>query len=107
MSKLPECDRCQFNAHSEYLVCAIHPSGIQGDRCPDFLLDPEFTEMWSPIGFMFIDRQLFRKPIVYNQNFEPELTRSQQVQILETHPLFTGVCPECGTSYPQNMERTH
>jgi len=85
MSKLPECDRCQFNAHSVYLVCAIHPSGIQGggthtegNRCPDFLLDPEFKEMWSPIGFRLIDSQLVRKPIVYSQDFEPRLTRSQQ-----------------------------
>jgi hypothetical protein len=37
--KLPECDRCWFNAGSPYLCCSVHPSGVQSDRCPDFRED--------------------------------------------------------------------
>lgn len=70
MKKLPQCDRCKFNASSNYLVCAVHPSGVEGDRCPDFLLDPNAVELWSPIGFMFIDDQLKRKPVIYSSSFE-------------------------------------
>ena len=103
MNKIPQCDRCQFNAKSNYLVCAVHPDGVQGDRCPDFSLDPNFVEMWSPIGFMFIDEQLVRKPIVYPVDFQPTLERSQQWEILDNHPYFTGVYPQCGNSYPQNI----
>jgi len=105
MNKIPQCDRCQFNAKSNYLVCAVHPDGVQGDRCPDFSLDPNFVEMWSPIGFMFIDEQLVRKPIVYPVDFQPTLERSQQWEILDNHPYFTGVCPQCQNSYPQSIER--
>jgi len=88
-------------------VCAIHPSGVEGNRCPDFLLDPEVKELWSPIGFIFIDEQLFRKPITYQVDFELTRTRSQEWEILETHPFFTGVCPNCGESYPQKVKIIH
>ncbi|MEP1062831.1 MULTISPECIES: hypothetical protein [Cyanophyceae] len=37
--KLPECDRCWFNAGSLYLCCSVHPAGVQSDRCPDFQED--------------------------------------------------------------------
>lgn len=36
MAKLPYCDRCQLYAHTPYLVCAVHPTGVESDRCPDF-----------------------------------------------------------------------
>jgi hypothetical protein len=75
MKKIYQCDRCQFNAHSEYLVCAVHPEGIDGEgthikdnRCIDFLRDPNIKELWTAIGFEFIDRQLYKKPIVYIQD---------------------------------------
>jgi hypothetical protein len=89
------------------VVCAVHPDGVDGDRCPDFLLDPEFKELWSPIGFTFIDDQLYRMPIVYDVDFEPTLERSQQWEILNSHPFFTGVCPNCGGSYPHNVKIIH
>jgi hypothetical protein len=93
MKKLPQCDRCKFNAHSSYLVCAVHPDGVDSVRCLDFLLDPEYKELWSPIGFTFIDEQLYRKPVTYQVDFHPTLRRSQQWEILNSHPFFTGVSP--------------
>jgi len=88
MNRILQCDRCQFNAHSKYLICAVHPDGVDGDRCPDFLLDPNVVELWSPIGFTFIDEQLFRKPVVYPVDFEPRLQRSRQWEILESSILY-------------------
>ena len=63
-----QCRICQFYAHSEYLICAIHPEGISGDTCPDFLFDPKVKEFWTPIGFTLIDVQLYRKLIVYDRD---------------------------------------
>ncbi len=87
MKKLLQCDRCQFNAHSRYLVCAVHPDGVDDDRCPDFLLEPGAEELWSPIGFTFIDEQLCREAVTYQVDFEPTLERSRQWVILETYPF--------------------
>jgi ribosomal protein L37AE/L43A len=33
--------------------------------------------------------------------------RSQQWEILETHPFFTGICPNCETAYLQNVKIIH
>lgn len=41
MPKIPECDRCLFCAHTYYLVCAVHPDGVD-EYCPDFTEDPEW-----------------------------------------------------------------
>jgi Family of unknown function (DUF6464) len=80
MKKLPQCDRCQFNAHSNYLICAVHPDGVDGDRCVDYAPGPD-QELWSPIGFMFIDDQLLMKPVRYEVDYAPTLERSQQWEI--------------------------
>jgi len=44
MPKISDCDRCLNNAHSNYLVCAIHPDGVDGNSCPDFADDGQ--ELW-------------------------------------------------------------
>lgn len=31
------CDRCQLNAHSPYLLCAVNPGGVTTETCPDFV----------------------------------------------------------------------
>ncbi|AOX01277.1 hypothetical protein BJP34_19180 [Moorena producens PAL-8-15-08-1] len=31
-----------------------------------------------------------------------KLTPQQQLEILNTHPFFTGKCPECGYNYDKN-----
>lgn len=41
MPKLPLCDRCLLCAHDYHVVCAVHPSGPEGDSCLDFRPDPD------------------------------------------------------------------
>lgn len=31
-----QCRTCRFNAHSPYLVCAVHPAGPEVNPCPDY-----------------------------------------------------------------------
>jgi len=40
MPRLPECERCLYSAHDYRLVCAVHPTGVESDTCPDFVTDP-------------------------------------------------------------------
>jgi rubrerythrin len=37
--------------------------------------------------------------------FKPRLTLDQQLEILNKHPFFTGVCPQCGYQFGQNNDR--
>lgn len=109
MNKSPECDRCLSYAHSSYLVCAIHPTGPDLDSCPDFQVDEvqEPEELWSPAGYTYVNDQLLKLPVIYEQDFQPRLTRAQQYEVFMNHPIFTGMCPQCRTSYPPNAERVH
>jgi hypothetical protein len=36
MPKIPDCDRCLLYSHDPHLICAVHPNGVDGDRCLDF-----------------------------------------------------------------------
>jgi hypothetical protein len=89
--KIPDCDRCLLNAHNPYLVCAVHPEGVETDKCPDFRLDQNMAEeeLWSPEGYYWYDGELI--PISSSR-----LTKEEKLEILDTHPFFTGICPNCG-----------
>jgi hypothetical protein len=82
MPKIPHYDRCLNYVHSNDLVCEIHPEGVDGEVCPDL-----------------------RLPVTYETEHVPSLTRSQQLQILMTHPMFTGLCPQCRYVYGENRDR--
>ncbi|MDI9634370.1 hypothetical protein QM565_00955 [Geitlerinema splendidum] len=93
MPKIPQCDRCLFYSYNPHVVCAIHPGGVSGDSCLDFRLNPnaEPEENWEPEGASYYDGELILH--------RPRLTREQQLELLDTHPLFTGVCPKCGHTF--------
>lgn len=96
MPKISECDRCILYANDPHLVCAVHPDGVDSDRCLDFRPDPNFKEeeQWAPEGYSYYDGQLVRNQSRY--------TSEEQLEILETHPFFTGVCPQCGHEFDRN-----
>jgi hypothetical protein len=82
-----DCDRCLLNARSPYLVCAIHPKGVS-NKCPDFRPDPKLAEeeLWSPEGYYWYDGDLI-------PHYPSRLTNEEKLEILDTHPFFTGICP--------------
>lgn len=41
MPKLSHCDRCRFYAHDYHLICVPHPTGPDGESCPDFTPYPD------------------------------------------------------------------
>lgn len=111
MPKIPEGDRCQFYSHNHHLICFPHPSGSNGDICLDFRPDPEYSEglqrhdsdepfsnpcglhpneeLWEPEGASYYAGELVVQP-------RQRWTREEQLQLLDTHPMFTGCCPACG-----------
>lgn len=96
MPKLDCCDRCHFYSHSLYMVCAVHPDGVEGDTCLDFRPDPErledealaFYDPWQPEGASYYGDELVVEPV-------QRLTNAQRLELLDSHPLFTGRCPNC------------
>lgn len=123
MPKIPECDRCLFYAHNYHLICVPHPAGPDGDNCMDFTPDPEYShwrfkdflglqrrddepfsnpfglhsneELWEPAGASYYAGELIVQP-------RQRWTREEQLQLLDTHPLFTGCCPQCGVEFERD-----
>ena len=60
--------RCLLNAKSPYIICAIHPEGVDGNSCLDFREDPNAeTEMlWEPVSASYIDGELVIERSYYN-----------------------------------------
>jgi hypothetical protein len=50
--------------------------------------------LWEPEGATYYNGELILQP---QQRWTPE----QQLELLDTHPLFTGRCPQCEMTYPQ------
>jgi hypothetical protein len=89
MTSTTECQHCQrFCGYcgTEFLVCGIHPTGPVDSPCPDFA---EVTEQFEPLGGAYYCGELVLQPAHY-------LTTAERLEIIETHPFFTGVCLECG-----------
>jgi hypothetical protein len=109
MNKRTECAQCHLNAKSPYIICAFHPEGVNGYRCLDFQEDPnaETEVLWEPVGASYIDDELVIERSYYNGEEVPQpqqrLTREEQWEILNTHPLFTGHCPGCDYQFPSHV----
>ncbi len=95
MRKISECARCRFNFHNPYLVCHDYPAGPPGDNCLHFAPDPDAfpEEVWSPQSASYYNGELILQP-------RQRLTREEQLELLSTHPLFTGKCPRCSYRFP-------
>jgi ssDNA-binding Zn-finger/Zn-ribbon topoisomerase 1 len=88
MAKTEECDRCQrFSGYSgsSFLVCAIYPQGPAQSPCPDYA---EVAGQREALGAAYYADELVVQPEHY-------LTTEERWVILNTHPLFTGICPKC------------
>lgn len=103
MQKLPECDRCRLNARTPYLLCTLHPAGIEAEECVEFDPDPNIpiAEPWLPVGMAWYDGHLVCSPL------EQRWTAAQKLALLDWHPLFTGKCPNCGHAIAWEPGRVH
>ena len=102
MPKISDCDRCSLYARNPHLVCAVHPEGVETDKCLDFRPDPkaQIEKQWSPQGYSWYgDELIANRPSRHNQ--------SEQLEILDNHPFFTGVCPQCRHEFNQDSQIVH
>ena len=114
MAKLPCCDRCQLYARTPYLVCTVHPTGIEGDHCPDFQPVPPGCakpdddplswygeeNQWQPDGASYYNGELILQP-------EQRLSLQRRWELLDTHPMFTGRCPQCERTLQTRSPNVH
>lgn len=70
--------------HSDRSLNNSQPENVDGEVCKD----------------------LQRSPVTYETDHVPTLTKGQQYQILMTHPMFTGLCPQCRYEYPEYSDRS-
>lgn len=86
------CHRCGlFSGYfgPQYIVCAIYPTGPTQDPCPDFA---EVIEDWQPLGVILHEGELIK-------DWPGYLSTAERSEVLENHPNFTGVCPQCGAGF--------
>lgn len=105
--KLPECMRCRFYSGNPYLFCAVMPDGPIGNFCAYFAPDLDTSdELWAPPGTQYIDDELVIERVTYNgeEILPPRqyLTREEQLEILDPHPMFTGKCPQCEYTFDRD-----
>jgi hypothetical protein len=103
---IPDCKRCQLYSGSLYLSCTVHPTGPAPNGCLDFAPNAaaaveEKDKLWFP------DRSgWYAGGPVPTPSFT--LTIQEQLDLLESHPRFTGCCPQCGWEYdPGNLPAVH
>jgi hypothetical protein len=104
----PQCQLCEFYTHNPHLRCTLHPLGVESEECRDFrataprsrqrriapqeeqrcIAQPsEAEEQWQPEGAAYYNGELVLQP--------RQRTLMEQLDLLDTHPLFTGRCPNC------------
>lgn len=69
---------------------------MEGDETPinnPFDLDPD-EEQWEPEGASYYNGELIVQP-------QQRWTREEQMELLDTHPMFTGRCPQCERPFPR------
>lgn len=89
----PDCKSCQLYSGSLYLPCAVHPTGPAPDGCLDFAPNAaavvqEDDDLWFPYRPGWYAGEPVPAP-------SSTLKIQEQLDLLDSHPLFTGCCPEC------------
>ena len=97
MPKIPDCDRCLFYGRNPHILCAVHPDGVKSHNCLDFRPDPNVDpqEQWCPQGYSWHGGELI-------PNRPSRYTQAEPLEILDTHPFFTGICPNCQFQFDQD-----
>jgi hypothetical protein len=91
------CQSCQLFSGflgDEYPVCGIFPLGPKEIPCPDFA---EVAEECVPVGGAYYNGVLVLDTPAY-------LTTEERLELIDTHPLFTGKCPKCRFVFTERPE---
>ncbi|MEO0804634.1 MAG: hypothetical protein AAFY57_20595 [Cyanobacteria bacterium J06642_2] len=86
------CDRCHYYTANPYLLCAVHPVELIGERCPDFIEGkaiPDEEELWTPEGMAWYGDDLIAIASIWAEVSDAE------IEYPPSHPYWTGACPQC------------
>ena len=74
----------------------MHPAGPNTNTCIDFQENPDVEpeELWEPEGASYYTGELILQP-------QQRWTLEEQLELLDTHPLFIGRCPQCSHQFPK------
>lgn len=76
---------------------------VEGN-CLDFRADSSLAgggeELWAPEGYFWYGDELI--PI-----YPTTLTQEERLEILDSHPIFTGKCPQCGYELDPTARMIH
>jgi hypothetical protein len=96
-----DCKQCQLYSDSDslYLSCTVHPTGPAPANCLDFAPNAAATvededELWLPASPGWYAGEPVPGP-------SSNLTTQEQLDLLDSHLLFTGCCPQCGWEYDE------
>lgn len=100
MAKIPECELCRFYVHSAYMVCVMHPEGPDTIICHHYAFEPCAVQKDepNPLSWHTDDgRSAWQATYLGEPIAQPQrsLGMDEQLALLDTHPIFTGQCPEC------------
>ena len=107
-SPCPKAYRCSLSARNPYLVCAVHPDGVDSDRCLDFRPNPnaQMEEQWTSEGSSWYGDELIPDRPRCGQALS-RYSQLEQNQILDNHPFFSGVCPQCRHEFNRDSRIVH
>ncbi|MBD2103759.1 hypothetical protein [Leptolyngbya sp. FACHB-261] len=95
--RLPECALCLFNTGNPFLFCSVHPQGLTENTCLDFRPDPGLPV--EPGSGKFEEEQDEGELM----GCEDHWAQVQKLERLNSHPMFTGQCPDCGYEFSPVM----
>lgn len=73
------------------------------EKCPDHDPDPNALEdngWWKPQQAGSYNGEVIASPV-------DRLAKTQQLELLLWHPLFTGLCPQCRHPFTPDDDRIH
>jgi hypothetical protein len=81
MGRIAECSYCQFFARSQHLVCALHPSGPEGETCADYAPTEAEQQMREPIKNLFDRGDLQNRPVNSNEKAYIDIKKLNQLPL--------------------------
>ncbi|MEP0914928.1 hypothetical protein NDI45_28950 [Leptolyngbya sp. GB1-A1] len=102
-----QCQLCEFYPHNPHLRCTLHPLGLELEDCLDFVAIAPEGEGLGTAQTSEVEEQWQPEGAAYNGELVLQTRRhtlTEQLALLDTHPLFTGRCSACemliGSTHP-------
>ncbi len=96
-----------FGKNFRDFLGVVEPLEVNGSINNPYHPDPE--ENWSPPGTRYINGELVLEDSSSYSDGElisqppQRFTREEMLYLLDTHPMFTGICPKCSYKFNEQI----